>query len=141
MRLPVWDPNQRSIASAPARFAPDRCLAQLRLRRRSFSTLCHQDSVIGLRTFIQAGTRVTNSVLLGADFYADGVPKDTVPGLGIGRNVVLERTIVDKNACIGDGSRLVNDRGVEHADGPGYYIRGGIIVVPKGGVIPAGTVV
>ena len=100
-----------------------------------------EDSVIGLRTFIQAGTRVTSSVLLGADFYEDGVPKDAVPGLGIGRNVVLERTIVDKNACIGDGSRLVNERGVEHADGPGYYIRGGIIVVPKGALIPPGTVV
>ena len=100
-----------------------------------------EDSVVGLRTFIQAGTRVTSSVLLGADFYEDGVPKDAVPGLGIGRNVVLERTIVDKNACIGDGSRLVNERGVEHADGPGYYIRGGIIVVPKGALIPPGTVV
>lgn len=51
-----------------------------------------------------------------------------------------ERTIVDKNARIGDGARLVNERGVEHADGDGYYIRGGIIVVPKGGVIPAGTI-
>ena len=100
-----------------------------------------EGSVIGLRTIIQAGTRVTSSVLLGADFYEDGVGQDAVPGLGIGRDVVLERTIVDKNACIGDGSRLVNERGVKHADGAGYYIRGGIIVIPKGGVIPAGTVV
>jgi hypothetical protein len=35
----------------------------------------------------------------------------------------------------------VNEKQVEHADGDGYYIRGGIIVVPKGGVIKAGTVV
>jgi glucose-1-phosphate adenylyltransferase len=100
-----------------------------------------EDSVIGLRTFIRAGTRVTSSVLLGADFYEEAAPEDGVSGLGIGRDVVLERTIVDKNACIGDGARLVNERRVEHTDGPGYYIRGGIIVVPKGGVIPAGTVV
>jgi glucose-1-phosphate adenylyltransferase len=100
-----------------------------------------EDSVIGLRTLIQSGTRVTSSVLLGADLYEDGEPQEGVPPLGIGRDVMLKRTIVDKNARIGDGARLVNERGVEHADGSGYYIRGGIIVVPKGGVIPAGTIV
>jgi glucose-1-phosphate adenylyltransferase len=48
---------------------------------------------------------------------------------------------VDKNARIGDGARLVNERGLDYFDGDGYYIRSGIIVVPKGGVIQAGTVV
>ena len=108
----------------------------------SFLDRCVIDtSVVGLRTTIHAGTRITSSVLLGADFYEDGDPQEGVPTLGIGRDVVLERTIVDKNARIGDGARLMNERGVEHADGSGYYIRGGIIVVPKGGVIPAGTIV
>ena len=51
--------------------------------------------------------------------------------LGIGRDVVLDRVIVDKNARIGDGVRLVNEQ-IEHADGDGYFIRGGIIVVPEG---------
>ena len=48
---------------------------------------------------------------------------------------------MDKNARIGDNARLVNEQHIETADGAGYYIRGGIIVVPKGGVIRAGTVV
>ncbi|MGH7343249.1 MAG: glucose-1-phosphate adenylyltransferase, partial [Candidatus Rokuibacteriota bacterium] len=61
--------------------------------------------------------------------------------LGVGCDVVLERVILDKNARIGDGARLVNERGVAHADGDNYYIRGGIIVVPKGGIIAPGTVV
>ena len=55
--------------------------------------------------------------------------------LGIGRNVILDRVIVDKNARIGDGVRLVNEKGVQHADGDGYYIRSGIIIVPKGGTV------
>lgn len=63
------------------------------------------------------------------------------PPLGIGRNVLLDRVIVDKNARIGDGARLVNERGLVEADGEGYCIRSGIIVVPKGGVIAPGTVV
>ena len=52
---------------------------------------------------------------------------------------MLDRVIIDKNASIGDGARLVNAAGVQHADGDGYCIRGGIIIVPKGGRIAAGT--
>jgi glucose-1-phosphate adenylyltransferase len=100
-----------------------------------------EESVIGLRSHIRTGARITRSVLLGADFYEDGEPEGDIPKLGIGRDVVLDRVIVDKNARIGDGVRLVNEGGIEHADGHGYYIRGGIIVVPKGAVIPSGTVV
>jgi glucose-1-phosphate adenylyltransferase len=99
------------------------------------------DSVVGLRSFINAGSKITRSVLLGADFYEhEGMQKSEVP-LGIGRNVVLDRVIVDKNARIGDGARLVNEHGADHEDGDGYYIRGGIIVVPKGGIIKSGMVV
>ena len=46
---------------------------------------------------------------------------------------------MDKNARIGDGSRLVNEQGIDHHDGDGYYIRSGIIIVPKSAVIPPGT--
>jgi glucose-1-phosphate adenylyltransferase len=99
------------------------------------------EAVVGLRTHLRSGSRVARSVLLGADFYEDGDPPVGTPKLGIGRDVVLERVIVDKNARIGDGARLVNERGVARADGDGYFIRGGVIVVPKGGVIAPGTVV
>ena len=74
-------------------------------------------------------------------FYEYGGPAEGAIGLGIGKDVVLDRVIIDKNARIGDGARLVNAQNVEHADGDGYYIRGGIIVVPKGGVVKPGTIV
>jgi glucose-1-phosphate adenylyltransferase len=99
------------------------------------------ESTVGIRTNIRQGARISRSVLLGADVYEDGVPPPGLPALGVGRNVVLDRVIVDKNARIGDGARLVNERGLDNADGDGYYIRGGIIVVPKGGVIKPETVV
>jgi glucose-1-phosphate adenylyltransferase len=99
------------------------------------------ESVVGIRSHVGAGARITRSVLLGADVYEDGDPHAGLPALGIGRDVVLERAIIDKNARIGDGARLINEKGVEHADGDGYYIRGGVIVVPKGGVIRPGIVV
>jgi glucose-1-phosphate adenylyltransferase len=99
------------------------------------------DSIVGIRMKIQSGARIEHAVLLGADFYEDSPPDADIPKLGIGRDVVIGRVVIDKNARIGDGARLTNEGGVEHADGDGYYIRGGIIVVPKGGIIRPGTVV
>jgi glucose-1-phosphate adenylyltransferase len=102
------------------------------------------DSVVGIRTKIGRGSAIRRSVLLGADFFEDesGQARTTsrIP-LGIGRDVVLEGAIIDKNARIGDGVRLTNAAGVTHADGPGYYIRSGIVIVPKGGIIEPGTAV
>ena len=53
---------------------------------------------------------------------------------------MLDGVIVDKNARIGRGVRLVNERGLQEADGDSYFIRSGIIIVPKDGLI-SGTVV
>lgn len=79
------------------------------------------------------------SILLGADYFDDQPARNAGrPPLGIGRDVVLERVIVDKNARIGDGARLVNRAGVTHHDGAGYFIRNGIVVVPKDSTIAAG---
>jgi glucose-1-phosphate adenylyltransferase len=61
--------------------------------------------------------------------------------IGIGANAEIERAIVDKNARIGDGARLVNTRDLDEHDGDGFYIRHGIIIVPKGGVIRPGFAV
>jgi glucose-1-phosphate adenylyltransferase len=96
-------------------------------------------SVVGVRQSILAGAKVTRSVLLGADYYDEQVGQQ--PPVGIGPNAVLDRVIVDKNARIGADARLVNEAGVQDFDGDGYYIRSGIIVVPKNGVVKPGTVV
>jgi glucose-1-phosphate adenylyltransferase len=102
------------------------------------------DSIVGIRTQLRQGCRINRSVLLGADFYEadDEAPGgDERPRLGLGTDVVLDRVIVDKNARIGSGVRLVNESGVQQADGDGYYIRNGIVIVPKGGVVKDGTCV
>ena len=103
-----------------------------------------EGSIVGIRAHVQSGAKIRGSLLLGADFYEadeDAPMREVGPRLGLGRDVELDRVIVDKNARIGDGARLVNEKGVQEADGNGYYIRNGVIIVPKDGVIPAGTVV
>ena len=98
-----------------------------------------RDSVVGIRTRVAPGARITRSVLLGADYYQDEDAGYGEVELGIGQNVVLDRAIVDKNARIADGVRLANDAGVAERDGDGWYIRDGIIVVPKGAVVTKGV--
>jgi glucose-1-phosphate adenylyltransferase len=83
-------------------------------------------------------------VLLGADYYEPQATGHAAPHrvpIGIGADVELDRVIVDKNARIGDGVRLINTSGVQEADGEGYYIRNGIIIVPKDATIPPGLTV
>jgi glucose-1-phosphate adenylyltransferase len=133
-----------------ARFLPPSKLVRCQLHHTLVAEGCYldqatvSDSVVGIRTSIGAGSRIEQSVLLGADYYepaTDGPSPGPAVPIGIGREVVLSRAIIDKNARIGDGARLVNAAGVEHTDGDGYYIRNGIIIVPKDGTIVPGTTV
>jgi glucose-1-phosphate adenylyltransferase len=64
-----------------------------------------------------------------------------LPLLGIGGDCVIERAIVDKNARVGHGVRIVNAAGVQDADGDGWFIRDGVVIVPKNGVVRDGTVI
>ena len=97
-----------------------------------------RNSVVGIRTHAGPGATITRSVLLGADVYQDEDGRQNDVPLGIGRNVVLDRVIVDKNARIADGVKLVNESGAVNQDGDGWYIRDGIIVVPKGAIVKSG---
>ena len=140
-----WDPSQpifTHLRHLPGSRITDGHVRDSIVAEGCFLDRCEvADSIIGIRTHVQSGSRITRSVLLGADFYEDGAAQPGTVALGIGRDVIMDRVIVDKNARIGDGVRLVNENNVEEADGDGYYIRGGIIVVPKGGVIRSETVV
>lgn len=97
------------------------------------------NSIVGIRAVVRAGADVQDSVVMGARLYEPvGGESGEVP-LGIGRDVRLRRAIVDLDARIGDGARLVNAKGVTDLDAENYCIRGGVVVVPRGAVIPPGT--
>ena len=95
-------------------------------------------SIIGLRA-ITSGATVRRTLLMGVDeTHPD---RAGAPPVGIGRGSRIENAIIDKNARIGRDVQLVNTQGVSEAEGDGWVIREGIIVVPKNGVVPDGTVV
>ena len=96
-------------------------------------------SVIGVRSIIESGATIRNSIVMGADFYETEAPDDRrVPKIGIGRNCVIDRAIIDKNARIADGVVITPEGKPADFDGGNYFIRDGIVVVPKNAVIPAG---
>jgi glucose-1-phosphate adenylyltransferase len=78
---------------------------------------------------------------MGQDYYeSPDRGTDGTPALGIGHDTVIERTIVDKNARIGDGVRITPDGKPSFLDGANFYVREGIVIIPKNAVIPSGTV-
>jgi len=103
-------------------------------------------AIIGIRTRIGRGAQIHDSLLLGADFYEtlDEIDQGTrkgVPPLGIGADSFIRNAIIDKNARIGRGARILNEAGAAEHNGDGYYIREGIVVIPKGGVVADGAVI
>lgn len=105
-----------------------------------------RSSIIGLRSRMDVGVRVESSIIMGSDFFESieeiKANRDrSTPSIGIGRNTVIRKAIIDKNVRIGRDVKLLNQAGVENLDAEdgSYFIRDGIIIVPKNGVIKDGT--
>jgi glucose-1-phosphate adenylyltransferase len=103
-------------------------------------------AVIGIRSYLGARTRIKSVVMMGADYYRweDPASRNRVEGPalpGVDEDSVVERAIIDKNAAIGKNCVITNAAGVQEGEGPGFYIRDGIIVIVKNAQIPDGTVI
>jgi glucose-1-phosphate adenylyltransferase len=107
-----------------------------------------EHSVLGVRSRIEAGCVIQDSLIMGADFYqpfaerqSDCETKEV--SLGIGANTTIRRAIIDKNARIGCDVHIVNKDNIQEAEreNQGFYIKNGIVVVLKNAVIPDGTVI
>lgn len=104
------------------------------------------DSIIGIRSRIEKGSRIERTLMMGADYYQsiqdlNDDQREGRPRLGIGQNTIIRNAIIDKNVRIGSNCRILNEAGIEYHDGDNYFIREGIIVIPKGATIPDGTVI
>lgn len=100
-------------------------------------------SIIGVRSVIESGCEITDSIIIGSDYYnkvrvVDGV--ETSQPILIGAGSKIHRAIIDKNVTIGKNV-VIHPRDRVTEDTQWCHIRDGIVVVPKGTVIPDGTVV
>jgi glucose-1-phosphate adenylyltransferase len=137
-----------------ARYLPPSKINQCEIRESIISEGCIINgakiinSLIGLRSRLGEGVQLEAAYMMGADYYQtlEDMQADRVSGrpwIGVGEGTIIRRAIIDKNSRIGANVRLLNEAGIEEADGPNasYYIRDRIIIVPKNGLIPDGTVV
>jgi glucose-1-phosphate adenylyltransferase len=104
------------------------------------------DSIVGIRSRIEHGARLEGVLMMGADFYQklDEMQADIdrgLPRIGVGANCFIRRAIIDKNARIGSGVQILNESRRLEYEGDGYFIRDGIVIIPKNSVIPDGTII
>ncbi len=103
-------------------------------------------SIVGIRSRIENYSRIEHSLLMGADYYQtldelELERRQGLPWIGIGENTIIRNAIIDKNVRIGSNVRILNEAGHQEYDGENYYIREGIVAIPKGAVITDGTVI
>ncbi|MCJ7511549.1 MAG: glucose-1-phosphate adenylyltransferase [Anaerolineales bacterium] len=141
-----FDDPIRPIYTHP-RFLPGSRIYDVRLDQVLLADGCVvqgaeiRNTVIGLRSVIGDDVVITNSILMGADFYEESGQYSGRPAMGLANGCRIEGAIIDKNACIGKGVRIGPfPRGTE-LDGERWSVRDGIVVVPKQAVIPDGTVI
>lgn len=101
-------------------------------------------SIIGVRSLVDRDSRLHRTVLMGSDYFEseDSIAENQKAGrprIGIGKNTFVENAIIDKNARIGSDCVITPAGKAENLDHPMYYIRDGIVLIPKNGVVPDGT--
>jgi glucose-1-phosphate adenylyltransferase len=104
------------------------------------------NSIVGIRSVIGEDVVLDHTLMMGADYYEDDEDRAYdwqmgIPHVGIGKGSIVRKAIIDKNAHIGRNVRILNEAGLQEFDGSGYYIRDGIVIVPKNGVVADDTVV
>ena len=103
-------------------------------------------TIVGIRSIISSGSRIYQSVLMGADYYESDAQraenaKSGQPNVGIGSKCLIQNAIIDKNARIGNNAVIANTKNLDNHESDNYYIRDGIVIVPKDATIPPDTVI
>jgi glucose-1-phosphate adenylyltransferase len=152
--LNLTDPNPRFSFNEPGApvYTHPRFLPASIVRSTSFdrSLVCDgciidkasvEHSLIGIRSVIGSDSVVKDVILMGADYYETdpGRSGGDAPSIGIGRGCDIRNAIIDKNARIGDNVVISPEGKDKEMNGEGFYIRDGIVVIPKNGVIASGT--
>ena len=138
--------DSRAPIYTHARFLPATKINGATIREALISDGCiltdaHiETTVLGVRSIVETGTTIRESIIMGADYYPGAVRGDSSrPPPGIGRNCRIERTIIDKNVHIGDNVVITPIGKPDHLDEKLFCIREGILLIPKNTVIPSGT--
>lgn len=103
-------------------------------------------SVIGIRTRIGKGSKLSNCYVMGSDYYQtleeiNNSLQAHKPLTGIGQNSSINNAILDKNCLIGDNVTINGGKHLDDGDFDTYTVKEGIVVIKKNAVITDGTVI
>ena len=144
------------LSSAPiytrARFLPGSVVENSQVIRAIVSDGCMilrsvlEDAVVGIRQRIGSDCKIRRSILMGADYFETPAQRqenarNNLPDVGIGGGSLIEDSIIDKNVRIGRRVTIRAAGKPSEMDGPNFYVRDGIVIIPKGAVVPDGTVI
>jgi glucose-1-phosphate adenylyltransferase len=138
----LYDPRRPIYTNA--RFLPPSRLSDCQVTDSLICDGCYingariERSIIGIRSVIGNGTAIRDSIVMGADEYDFRNPPPGKLPQAIGREVTIQRAIIDKGARIGADVQLLNEKGLEEYTDDYVHIREGIIVVPRETMIPSG---
>ena len=99
-------------------------------------------AVIGIRSRIGKNTLISNTYMMGNDFYEtlEQVAEEKIEiMMGIGDRCYIHNCIVDKNCRIGDDVRINGGKHIEDMETDTYMVKDGIVVIKKDAIIPKGT--
>lgn len=141
--MPIYtNPRMLPPAKIQSSYVQDSMIAEASIIINSHIS----NSVIGIRAFIANDTTIKNSIIMGSDYFPWHEPgvKNRKGGPlkpGVGEGSYVENAIVDKNVSIGRHCVIKNREGIEEGEGPGFYIRDRIVIIPKNAEIPDGTII
>jgi glucose-1-phosphate adenylyltransferase len=146
----LYDPDfplyTRPRYLSPTRFVDSQITESLVAEGSLIGRARIRGSVVGIRSRIGDGAELDGALVMGNDRYETETDREAslargVPPLGIGEGSMVRRAILDKDVRIGRNVRIVNERGLTDHDGPNYYVRDGIVIIPKAGVVADDTVI
>ncbi|MDD5261657.1 MAG: glucose-1-phosphate adenylyltransferase [Methylacidiphilales bacterium] len=134
------------------RFLPSSKVNESRIERSIIADGCVLSkaeithSIIGIRSRIESGVQIRDSIVMGSDYYETDASleknaRTKRPAIGIGANSRIQGAIIDKNARIGCNVVIRAEGKVENIDSELYHVRDGIVIIPKNTVVPDGTVI
>ncbi|MCJ7623377.1 MAG: glucose-1-phosphate adenylyltransferase [Anaerolineaceae bacterium] len=141
----LYDPKRPIYTHA--RFLPATIVENSKLERVMLAEGCViknaeiRHSVVGLRSQIHSGVKISDTFLMGADYYQREYDDQHDIPIGIGRNSSIQGAIIDKNPRIGHDVTVRPFPPGTEIDGDQWYVRDGIVVIPKNAVIQAGSII
>ncbi|MDA9554978.1 glucose-1-phosphate adenylyltransferase [Pelobium sp.] len=150
--IPQFNLFDKNPVYSRARMLPPTKISSTKLERTIIADGCIINaqevthSVIGIRTRIGKGSKISDCYVMGSDYYQtieeiESARNSHRPLMGIGENCVIKNAILDKNCYIGNNVTINGGSHLADAEHEKYTIKEGIVVVKKNAVIEDGTVI